>query len=312
MKSGGSLVVSLPRDWVENQKLKQGDVLEVEITREALIMRTSSKSRVKKSVHLKYRGDVTSLVNNIIGGYLLGYDMMIVEMPREIIGVFEQKFSNIKNKLMGLEIVEEHDDRLVLKMLMDPLELHPVDVIKRMWQISRESIEASLTAILEEDVELAERVIQKDEEVDKLYFYGVRLLRSCAEEPILQTKLNLTNINLLDYRVSVYLLDNINDRASEISSMVEKGLLRMLDKLFVERLSKAKNLLVENHDDVYRIFFNQEFSLLSNVIKRLEKIKLEMLLGKLTFRELKIYEQISSMARMQYDLAELSWIPISS
>ncbi|MEN2974705.1 MAG: phosphate uptake regulator PhoU [Candidatus Caldarchaeales archaeon] len=310
MKSGGSLVVSLPREWVEVRGLKQGDNVELEITKEAIIIRALSLEKAKKTMHLRYNGDVVYLVNSIIAAYLLGYNVIIIDIPRMVQDLFELEFLKVKNKLMGLEILERSNDRLTLKVLVDPLEVQPIDMIKRMWQISRESIEDSITSILEEDIQLAERVVQRDEEVDKLYFYTVRILRSCAEDPTLQNQLDLTNINLLDFRVAAHLLEDINDRASEIASITEEGLVKILDKLFLEKLSISKTLLIDNHDDVYRVFFNQERELLPNVLDRIERIKVELTLSRLTSRELRIYEGVSTIARMQYDLAELSWIPL--
>ncbi|MCS7125471.1 MAG: phosphate uptake regulator PhoU [Aigarchaeota archaeon] len=310
MKSGGSLVISLPKEWVEVRGLKQGDNVELEIAKEAIIIRALSLEKTRRIMYLKYHGDMTYLINSIVAAYLLGYNTIIIEMPRTVQDLFELEFLKIKNKLMGLEILEYIGNKLTLKVLVDPLEVQPIDIIKRMWQISRESIEDSITSILEEDVQLAERVIQRDEEVDKLYFYTVRILRSCADDPTLQSRLGLTNINLLDFRVAAHLLEDINDRASEIASLTEEGILKVLDKQFLERLSISKTLLRDNHDDVYRIFFNHERELLSSVLERIEKIKVELTLSRLTYRELRIYEGVSMISRMQYDLAELSWIPI--
>jgi len=311
MKSGGSLVVSLPREWIEARKLKPGDNVELLITKDAVIVKTLSVERLERTNYLKYQKDIRHLVNSVIAAYLLGYSNIVIDIPKTVKDLFDLEFSKVKNKLMGLEIVEYSNNKLILKTLIDPLELQPIDVLKRMWQITRESIEESITSILEEDIQQAERVVQKDDEVDKLYFYTVRILRSCAEDPALQTRLNLSNINLLDFRIAAYLLENINDRALEIALTTQQGILKMLDKVFLEKLNVSKALLKDNHDDVYRIFFNNETELLYGLLERINKIKMELTLSRLTPRELSIYEQVSMIARMQYDLAELSWVPLT-
>ena len=311
MKSGGSLVVSLPRGWVEARKLKPGDNVELLITKDAMIVKTLSVEKLERTSYLKYQKDIHHLVNSVIAAYLLGYSSIVIDIPKTVKDLFDLEFSKVKNKLMGLEIVEYSNNKLILKTLIDPLELQPIDVLKRMWQITRESIEESITSILEEDIQQAERVIQKDDEIDKLYFYTVRILRSCAEDPTLQTRLNLSNINLLDFRIAAYLLENINDRALEIALTTQQGILKMLDKVFLEKLNISKTLLKDNHDDAYRIFFNNETELLHGLLERINKIKMELTLSRLTSRELNIYEQVSMIARMQYDLAELSWVPLT-
>lgn len=311
MKSGGSLVVSIPKEWIEAKKLKPGDNVELLIMKDAIILKTLSMEKLEKTTYLKYQRDISHLIKNVISAYLLGYDNIVVDIPKTVKDLFDIEFSKVKNKLLGLEVLEYSNNKLIMKTLVDPLGLQPIDALKRMWQITKESIEESITSILEEDLQLAERVIQKDEEVDKLYFYTVRILRSSADDPTLQTRLNLTNINLLDFRLAAYLLENINDRALEIASITSEGILKMLDKVFLEKLNISKTLLKDNHDDVYRIFFNNEIELLYNLLERINKIKMELMLSRLTSRELRIYEQVSMIARMQYDLAELSWVPLT-
>lgn len=311
MKSGGSMVISLPIKWLEARKLKPGDNVELLVTKDAIIVKTLTMEKSEKTTHLRYHKEIRHLMNHVIAAYLLGYSNIVIDIPKTVKDLFDIEFSKIKNKLMGLEIIEYSGNKLVLKTLVDPLELQPIDILKRMWQITRESIEESITSILEEDIHLANRVVLKDDEVDKLYFYMVRILRSCAEDPTLQTRLNLSNINLLDFRLAAYLYENINDRALEISSATQPGILKTFDKVFLEKLNVSKTLLVDNHDDVYRVFFNNEIDLLHNILERINKIKMELTLSRLTFREISTYEQVIMIAKMQYDLAELSWIPLT-
>lgn len=311
MKSGGSIVISLPKGWIEAAKLKPGDNVELIVTKDAIIVKTLTIGKLEKITHLTYHKEIRHVIDHVITAYLLGYNNIIIDIPKTVKDLFDIEFSKIKNKLMGLEIIEYSNNKLVLKTLIDPLELQPIDILKRMWQMTRDSIEESITSILEEDVELANRVILKDDEVDRLYFYMVRILRSCAEDPTLQMRLSLSNINLLDFRVAAYLLENINDRALEIASSTQQGILKVFDKVFLEKLNVSKELLRDNHDDVYRVFFNNETDLLYTLLERINKIKLELTLSRLTSRELGVYEQVLMIAKMQYDLAELSWIPLT-
>lgn len=311
IKSGGSLAITLPKSWLDSMGLEAGDNIELEITRDALIIKPLTSKKIKKVKQLKWYEEPSTSINTIIYAYLLGYDIISIEVPRSAEILLEPELTKIKSKLMGLEILESSDGRLVMRMLIDPYELRPVDVLKRMWQLSKESIDRVLLAILENDPQLAESVVQKDEEMDRLYFYIVRVLRSCAEDPVLQAKLELKNANLLDHRVASYLFENINDRTSELATMVIEGLVNNLDKSFLEKLSNVRKILLENHNSVFKVLFNQDISELPKINDRIRNMKLELAFGELTSNELIIHEEISMIARMQYDLAELSWMPAS-
>ena len=303
MKSGGSLVISLPREWVERLELRAGESLSVEVAGDSLILSPVAVNRREKSLRLKFESNLPILVNKITAAYLLGYDEIELEIPPAVKREIEEALSKVKNKLLGLEILEGVGGSLLLRVLVNPESVKPIDVLKRMWALSGESIEDSVTALIGYDRELAEIVIDRDEEVDRLYFYMVRMLRSCAADPTLLTHLNLTSINVLDYRLVAYLLENITDRAVELAELAKRD--EELDKEFREALAEAKQLLSENHYYAMRVFLNREVDLLEEIRRKTAEIRERFAPSHPTTKKLQIHEEITSIARMQYDIADL-------
>ena len=76
-KIGSSILVSLPKEWVDANKLDKSAQVEIETTQNNLSIRTQQSKRPSKEIEISYplpKGE--SIVPNITGAYLLGYDII--------------------------------------------------------------------------------------------------------------------------------------------------------------------------------------------------------------------------------------------
>jgi len=298
MKSGGSLVISLPRGWAERIGVRAGEELLVEEAGSVLIISPITDWRRSTAITIRYgEGGLPMLRNKVMAAYLLGYDAIKVEAPTSVRRMVEDLLNKVKEKLLGVEIIGED---LTLKVLVSHETLKPRDVLARMGKISKDSVDDALTALIEDDAHVAQLVIKSDEDVDRLYFYMVRMLRSCTTDPSLQAKLNLTGINLLDYRLVSYLLENINDNAVILAKHVGK-----LKNKNTEHLRRIRDLLIENHDEALHIFMNRSIEPLEDLRKKIREVK--TLIRRIPTE---LREPILNIANMQHDIADLVQITL--
>ena len=298
MKSGGSLVISLPRGWAERLGVRVGEELLVEEAGSVLIISPISDWRRSSAITIRYgEGGLPMLRNKVMAAYLLGYDTIRVEAPNSVRKIVEGLLNRVKEKLLGVEIVGEE---LTLKVLVSHETLKPREVLARMGKISRDSVDDALAALMDDDQALAQQVVRSDEDMDRLYFYMVRMLRSCTTDPSLQAKLNLTGINILDYRLVSYLLENINDDAVILARSVGK-----LKPRGMEQLERIRALLRENHDEALHIFLNRSIEPLEDLREKIAEVK------KLARRiPAELREPIIDIANMQHDIADLVQITL--
>jgi phosphate uptake regulator len=79
-----------------------------------------------------------------------------------------------------------------------------------------------LKAIIDKDTKLIKLIVRRDDEIDRQYFLLVRLIRSAMLDQRIARKLNLSNIDILDYRVAASYLESAGDYISEFSSSIPK------------------------------------------------------------------------------------------
>jgi len=80
-------------------------------------------------------------------------------------------------------------------------------------------LEDAVTALLENDDELARSVIDRDDDVDRLYFVVSRIFRATLRSPRATEELGLPRETCFDYHSSARQLERIADHAAKIAQV---------------------------------------------------------------------------------------------
>ena len=77
---GSSILVSLPKEWVVANNLDKSSQVEIETTQNNLSITTQQSKKPTKEVEIPYPlSKEDSVVANITGAYLLGYDLIRIK-----------------------------------------------------------------------------------------------------------------------------------------------------------------------------------------------------------------------------------------
>jgi len=230
-KSGSSFLIILPKDWVVRQKLSKGDPVVVAEREDGCLI---IDPRLPKAGET--RSTVAEMSDNlrweITSRYLLGYDEVRIVSKEPITNVQRDELKQVIKRFVALEITEEDDHQIILRCLVDPATLPVSTVMRRMNQIASRMIADSLKVYFEGLQEGAKEVIQRDEEVDRLFFLIVRELRSAVQYPRMSEIMKIAPVEALDYRLAAQYIERIADLAVDIAQRVDEP----LDKKLVKKL----------------------------------------------------------------------------
>ncbi len=301
MRSGGSLVVSLPKSWVDSVKLGEGDYVVVEVAGSSLIV-SPTMVEDESGVQLKLESDLASLMDKVVAAYLVGYDSISISYSPKVKEALERELFFLKDKLMGLEIVESGESSISLKMVIDPLELKPLQVLRRMWRLSDDMLRSSLKSISGRALEPPGFLEKAEDDVDRLYFYMVRILRKSSANPALAALLGLSSVEILDYRLAAYFLENIADRVFEIAGLIGGDVFsnRSFD------LGELSRILLENHRLSMDAFLNKRIEVVPQIKRNLETLIKILTPPRLRGGQVKVRDALISIVDMQYDIASLT------
>ena len=211
------------------------------------------------------------LSREIMGKYLLGFDIIRVEAKERISFEVRESVKDTVRRLIGLEIVEEDYSKIVLQCLLEPSGFPPEKILRRGYAIAVGMHRDVINALVNGDLHLVKSVIARDEEVNRLYFLLVRILRTIIQNPTLNEKLGVQPIECLDYRLVASLVETIGDECVRIALKTAelKGakLEEDLKKLFVD----FHMLCLEASDDALKAFFTGDITLAESVRAMREK-----------------------------------------
>lgn len=222
-KVGSSMLVSLPVTWIRQNHLKKGDTILMEITAEnsVAIFPAKESNEIVRVFSIDYPArNVDILINQLYGAYLLGYDNIRIKSRTPIDYEDREKILGATGKLVGLEIVDEDSSNINFQFLLDASSLDAAKILRRMDAIIRGMMRDGLKAIPNKDTKIIKLIARRDDEIDRQYFLLVRLIRSAILNQRIARNLNLSNIDILDYRVAANHLESAGDYVSEFSSSI--------------------------------------------------------------------------------------------
>jgi phosphate uptake regulator len=274
---GTTLLVSLPKDWVKSTSLTKGSVISIESSGDGGLLlypfEDTANSRHEKEIEIEYpsRFEMPSLSGEITGAYLLGYDLIKVSGKYRISSRDRDTAITAIKKLIGLEIVEEDAMSITCQFLVDNTAVEPSKIFRRISAIVRAMISDTLKQLTSDESFRFESVAKRDDEVDRLHFLIVRLIRSAVREPRAAGKFGLTAIDCLDYRVASGSLETAGDYAVELSNAISQ-IKELPDKVKIEFVLIGETLdLIE--DGAVRGFVGKDYALTRDVLDKYSKFE---------------------------------------
>jgi len=251
-KIGSTILVSLPKEWVDANKLDKSSQVELETGQDSLSISINKDQRPSKDVVISYPlPKEENIVADITGAYLLGYDVIEINSKSIIPGEDREKIRNSMRRLVGMEIIEEDASHINMQFLLDSTTLNPEKILKRMSSIALGMYDDTSNGLISDDKSNLQTISNRDVEVNRQYFLLVRLIRSTLVDRRLANAFNLENIDVLDYRVAANLLENAGDSIVELGNFIYNSPLSKEHSKKIFDVVKDFNNLAEKAIDAF-------------------------------------------------------------
>lgn len=234
--------VSLPKKWVENTGLKQGDLVMIVTEKDGSLKLVPSDmvERKKQSEEYVINADLCNepamIERLIVGNYILGRDVFKVVSATRIKRAQVDEVRNIAHRLMGLGIVQETPGQIDLQCSIDPTRFKIDMLLRRLSVIASTMHTEAMQALTESNSELAHDAILREDEADMMYTLALRLLLSAQRDRAMCDKIGLEEpSHILYYGLITRYLELIADRSEYIA--------RRAIELQTRKEKTSKNLL---------------------------------------------------------------------
>ena len=245
-----SFVVSVPKDWVEKNRLKKGDVLIVDERPNELTFasKDSSERRQVRDAAISAAGkSIQEIKTEITALYINNFDVVMVTE----VGSAAKEIKNVFHGLVGMEIIDETTTKIVAKDMLDIKEVSMSNVVRRVDIILRSMLEDSQAF---SGVE-AESVYERDKEVNRLTLLGFRTARAAANNPRLLRLFETTYWNIMVSKQILSHLERFGDQIKRILRFAKENS-KEVSKLKGFKEIYAK--IVAHYEAVMKIYYNRD------------------------------------------------------
>ncbi|GAB6880539.1 phosphate uptake regulator PhoU [Halorubrum gandharaense] len=215
---GSTYTVSIPKEWATENDVGAGSEVEFYPDGDSLFLTPRSeeeRTRGTLDVANLHGQELTRAVTTM---YVSGFDVI------ELTGgqITTEQRSTIREavqSLVGLEVLEETRDRVVVRDLLDSSELSIHNAVTRMRLIALSMLEDALTALGDLDHDLARDVISRDDDLDRLWMVVSRIFRATLRTPKAAEELGIPREECFDYHSSARQLERVGDHATKIAHL---------------------------------------------------------------------------------------------
>lgn len=296
----GTFFVCLPKAWAESRGLKRGAVVAVTETSDGRIL-VDTEYGVEPSLRTITLKPGPYLNRDIIGKYLLGFDIITVEAKDRISFEVRDTVKKAASRLIGLEIIEEDYSRIVMQCLLEPSSFPPEKMLRRGYTIAAGMHRDVVNALINGDIHLAKSIIARDDEVNRLHFLLVRILRTIVQHPNLSEKLGVSPIECLDYRLAASLVEAIGDECVRLGMKTTELKEAKLSEDLKQRIVALHTASFEAHENALKAFLTGDMVLAENV--QLSREKIEKL-----FTDIERVAKVQSLDVVPHVLAAASFL----
>ena len=215
---GSTFTVSIPKDWATENGIEAGDRVEFHPEGDSLLLSPRSPEETVEGTVDITDLEGRNLTRTVFTMYVSGFDIINLEATR-VTPEQRRRIRNATQGLVGLEAIEETSDRVVLQDLLDSSELSIHNAITRMRLVATTMLDDAVTGLTENDDDLSADVIERDDDVDRLWFMVSRVFRSALRNPSTAADMGLPRETCFDYHSSARQLERIADHAAKIGQL---------------------------------------------------------------------------------------------
>ena len=216
---GSTYTVSLPKGWATDNDVSAGSIVEFHSEEDLLLLSPRSETdRIEGTLDISGMDTDHELTRAVMTMYVSGFDVIVLESTRISAGQ-RRVIREATQGLVGLEVIEETSDRVVLQDLLDSSELSVHNAITRMRLVSLTMLEDAVEALITNDRELAHDVEERDDDVDRLWYMVSRVFRTVLRNPTAANEIGFPRETVFDFQSSARQLERIADHATKIADL---------------------------------------------------------------------------------------------
>ena len=280
---GSSYVITLPKKWIRQNNINKNDQIGLSPQPDGTLLvlprMIEKKIQKIKIFNVDDRTDHKFILRQLVGAYIAGYNSIKIVSSKKIPSKIRDSIRKFTQITIGQEVIEETDNSIFLKDLLNPLEMPFNSTIKRMHILVKNMHEDTINALIKENKKIHEEITIRDNDVDRLYWLVARQHNILLQNVSLAEKMGTTIKMSLAYFLISKKIERMGDHVVKIAQNTAHINNRDLDKEIVDKIQAASNHALDIFNMSIRAFFRKnitESNTNIDSVKKLETISNEI------------------------------------
>ena len=273
-------VLSLPKKWIEEMRLKAGDqvtlVRELDNSLSVIPIFTGTRESLNEvTTFVSPNESGNTLRRKVVSIYLAGYNIIHLKIKSGRMNptLRDAVRELVRCNLVGTEMIADASDNITLQVLLSLPELSVNTAIRRMYLIASSMHKDAMSALAELNYELAKEVIRSDDEVDRFSLYVFRNLVMAMQNGRVLREMGLKKpSDCLSYRVAVKSIERIADHACSIADKA----IPLKDKIpkdSLQKIDKMSHLALTVLNDSVEALLRRDYQLADKTVDNAKNIR---------------------------------------
>jgi phosphate uptake regulator len=274
-----SLVISLPKNWIQLNSLNKGDVVSYAIQRDRSLVISPGPEKKRRhtetTVRIEASEDITVFVRKIIASYLNGFFGIRLVSNSVFSASQKNAIRNVAGKLY-MRIMDSDAQSMYLEALGADESATSVQLsLKRIQTLCLSMCNDALKSLKTNDIKLAKSVFSLDDDVDHFSFFITRLLRNAANNPSLASELGIDPVDCMDHQTLVSSVERVADYAVDMARhiiMLREGQQEMPEDVLTLMFA-AGTEAVDLYAEAVNTFLSKDAAVSFKMLKYQERIE---------------------------------------
>ena len=276
-KTGGSsYIISLPKVWIDKHGVENHDTLGILSQPDGNLLITpqiDTEKMIKiKEIIVDNFKDGNYLFRVLIGAYIMGFSKIVIKSSKKFEPFIRDCIANFTQIAIGPEVVEESNNFIVIKDLLNPTEMPFEKTIKRIYILVTDMHIDAIKSFETGDTDLAKEVIKRDNDVDRLHWLIGRQSHIVLRDIILCQKMGLTLEQANHFQQISRFLERVGDHAVRIAKNVLLIDYKKIEKDLIKNILKASELSLELLNRSLDAWLQKNILLANENIERIKEL----------------------------------------
>lgn len=276
--ASGSYIITLPKSWIERTQLNKGDRVNIEVEEDGSLRLLPAERdiawQVEFEVDMEKYPDIKLLERCLKSCYIEGCDVINLD-SKERISVEDKKM--LKRSivdLIGTEVADESSNRVTIRTLVDPTRFTLDAITERIFLLVCSMHYDAMMAFEENDMDLANDVISRYEDVEKLYRLIIRQMTLAVERRDIAERIGIRkNRECIINAISARDITRIGYHSAEIAKLILELSETKIDPAMKGMLNEMSRATYEMEKNTHDAFAKSDMKLANEVMDKMDEIR---------------------------------------